>query len=65
MFHCTIQVWGGLEQNPQVFESLYTFNNITFKQKLLAWVNKVEHHGFCFFHVHDEPMFNTELLKRV
>jgi hypothetical protein len=43
MFHCTIQVRGGFEQDPQVFEGLHMLNNITFKHKLLAWVNGVEH----------------------
>jgi len=59
MFHCTIQVRGGLEQDPQVFEGLHTLNNVTFKHKLLAWVNRIEHHDFCFFHVHYESTFNT------
>jgi hypothetical protein len=49
MFHCTIQVRSGLEQDPQVFEGLHTFNNVTFKHKLLAWVSKIERHDFCFF----------------
>ncbi len=65
MFHCIIQVRGGLEQVPQVFESLHTLNSVTFKQKLLAWVNRVEHHDFCFFHIHGKPMFSTKLLERV
>jgi hypothetical protein len=50
MFHCTIQVRGGFEQDPQLFEGLHTLNNVTFKHKLLAWVNKIKHHDFCFFH---------------
>jgi hypothetical protein len=32
-------------------EGLHTLNSDTFKHKLLAWVNIVEHHNFCFFHV--------------
>jgi len=65
MFHYTIQVQGGFEQDPQVFESLHTLNSVIFKHKLLAWINKVEHHDFCFFHIHDKPMFNTELLEHI
>jgi hypothetical protein len=65
LFHYTVQVWGGLEQDPQVFEGLHTLNNITFKYKLLAWVNKVEHHDFYFFHIHNKPKFNTKLLERI
>jgi len=65
MFHCTIQVWGGLKQDPQVFEGLHTLNNVTFKHKLLAWVNKIKHHDFCFFHVHYKSVFSTELLECV
>jgi hypothetical protein len=49
MFHCTIQVRSGLEEDPQVFEGLHKLNNVTFKHKLLAWVNKIECHDFCFF----------------
>ncbi len=48
MFHYTIQVRGGLEQDPQVFEGLNTLNNITFKHKLLAWVSIIEHVTFVF-----------------
>jgi hypothetical protein len=44
----TTLVWGGFEQDPQIFEGLHTFNNFTFKHKLLAWVNKIEHHDFFF-----------------
>jgi hypothetical protein len=65
MFHCTIQVQGGLEQDPQIFEGLHTFNNITFKHKFLAWVNRIEHHDFSFFHVHYKSTFNIELLAGV
>jgi hypothetical protein len=39
MFHYIVQVWGRFKQDPQVFESLHTVNNVTFKQKLLAWVS--------------------------
>jgi hypothetical protein len=49
MFHYIVQVQGGFKQDPQVFEGLHTFNRVTFKHKLLAWVNKVEHHDFFFF----------------
>ncbi len=63
MFHCTIQVQGGLEQDLQVVESLYKLNNVTFKHKLLAWVSRIEHHNFCFFHVHYKSMFSTKLLE--
>jgi hypothetical protein len=65
MFHCTVQVRGGLEQDPQVFEGLYMFNNVTFKHKFLAWVNIIEHHDFYFFYVHDKPTFNTKLFEHV
>jgi len=59
MFHCIVQVQGGLEQDPQVFENLYMLNIVTFKHKLLAWVSRIEHHDFCFFHVHYKSTFNT------
>jgi len=52
MLHYIVQVRGGHEQDPEVFEGLHTFNNVTFKHKLLAWVSRIEHHDFCFFHVH-------------
>ncbi len=55
MFHYTVQVWAGFEQDPHVFEGLHTFNSVTFKHKFLAWVNKVGHHDFCFFHVTVSP----------
>jgi hypothetical protein len=48
MFHCTVQVRGGLKQDPQVFEGLHTLNNVTFTHKLLAWVNKIKHHDSFF-----------------
>jgi hypothetical protein len=48
MFHYTIQVRGGLEQDPQVFEGLHMLNKVTFKHKLLAWVSIIEHHDFFF-----------------
>jgi hypothetical protein len=57
MFHSIVQVRGGLEQDPQVFEGLHTLNNITFKHKPLAWVSRIEHHDFCFFHIHCKSMF--------
>jgi len=53
MFHYTMQVRGGLEQDPQVFEGFHTLNSITFKHKLLAWVDIIEHHDIYFFHVHE------------
>jgi uncharacterized membrane protein len=31
-------------QDPQVFEGLHMLNSVTSKHKLLAWVNKIEHH---------------------
>jgi hypothetical protein len=65
MFHYTIHVRGGLEQDPQVFEELHMFNNVTFKHKLLAWLNRIEHHDFCFFHIHCKSTFNTKLLECV
>jgi hypothetical protein len=65
MFHCPVQVQGGLQQDPQVFEGLHTFNNVPFEHKLLAWVSRVEHHDFCFFHVHCKSTFITELLEHV
>jgi hypothetical protein len=65
MFHNTVQVWGSLEQDPQVFEGLHTLNNVTFKQKLLAWVNKIEHHDFYFFHIHYKCTVSTKLLQCV
>ncbi len=49
MFHYTIQVWGGLEQDPKVFKGLHTLNNVTFEHKFLAWVSRIKHHDFCFF----------------
>jgi hypothetical protein len=63
MFHCTVQVRGGLKQDPQIFESLHTLNNITFKHKLLVWVHRIEHHDFCFLHVHGKPTFSIELME--
>ncbi len=63
MFHSTVQVRGGLKQDPHIFEGLHMLNSVTFKHKLLAWVNRVEHHDFCFFHIHRKPTFNTKLLS--
>jgi hypothetical protein len=63
--HYTIQVSGGLEQDPQVFEGLHMLNSVTFKQKLLAWVSKIEHHDFCFYHVNRKLTFNIKLLEHV
>jgi hypothetical protein len=65
MFHYIVQVWCGLEQDPQVFEGLHMLNNVTLEHKLLAWVSRIEHHDFCFFHVHYKSTFNIELLERV
>jgi hypothetical protein len=65
MFHYTVQVRGGFEQDSQVFEGLHTLNNVTFKHKLLAWVNRIEHHDFCFFHVYYKSTFSIELLECV
>ncbi len=42
MLHCIPQVRGDLEQDPQVFESLYTLNSVIFKHKLLVLVSKTE-----------------------
>jgi hypothetical protein len=58
-----IQVRGGFEQDPQVFEGVHTFNNVTFKQKLLTWVNEIEHHDFCFFHVTISPRLAQNCLS--
>jgi len=65
MFHYIVQVRGGLEQDPQIFEGLHTLNNITFKHKLLTWVSKIEHRDFCFFHIRYKSTFSTELLECV
>jgi len=62
MLHYIVQVRSGLEHDPQVLEGLHMINNITFKHNLLAWVNKIKHHDFCFFHVHYKSTFSTKLL---
>jgi hypothetical protein len=49
MFHYTIQVRSGLEQDPQVFENLQTLNNVTFKHKLLAWSAELNTMTFVYF----------------
>ncbi len=38
-------------------------NNVTFERKFLTWVSRIEHHDFCFFHVHCKSIFNIELLE--
>jgi hypothetical protein len=37
MFHRTIQVQGGLKQDPQVFESLHTLNNVKLFSFLISF----------------------------